>query len=98
MKTFIKEFGIDIIRQLFGLSKPREGVIISTPYTLKKRREYGVDIATLEDVFRHGKGNKHKIVQRYANSIVGLYYKAVKPTRFHPESKYLITTCWKRKR
>ena len=98
MKQIIKELGIDIFRQLFGLSKPREGVIIPTPYTLKKMREYGVDIATLEDVFRHGEGNKHKIVQRYANSIIGLYYKTVKPTRFQPESRFVITTCWKRKR
>jgi hypothetical protein len=61
MKKVIKEFIIDIFRQLFGWSKPRDGVIIPTSYTLRKMREYGVDIATLEDVFRHGVGKKQKL-------------------------------------
>jgi len=98
MSQLIKDFIFDMIRQLFGWSKPRVGEIIVTPYTKQKMKEYGLDIATLEDVFRHGEGKKHKIVQRYANSIVGLYYKTVKQTRFQAESRYIITTCWKRKR
>ena len=78
MRQPLKEFVFDIIRQLFGWSKPRVGEIITTPYTMQKMREYGLDSATLEDVFRHGVGNKHKIVQRYSNVTVGIYYKAVK--------------------
>jgi len=40
-----------MIRQIFGWSKPRVGEIIVTSYTMQKMREYGLDIATLEDVF-----------------------------------------------
>ena len=98
MKQFIKEFIFDIIRQIFGWSKPRAGEIILTPYTMQKMREYGLDIATLEDVFRHGVGKKHKIVQSYSNAIVGLYFKAVKSKLFQSQPRYVITTCWKRKR
>jgi hypothetical protein len=98
MKQIIKEFILDMIRQILGWSKPRVGEIILTPYTMQKMREYGLDIATLEDVFRHGVGKKHKIVQRYSNAIVGLYFKSVKSKPFQPQPRYVITTCWKRKR
>ena len=69
MKQVFKDFIFDMIRQIFGCSKPRVGEIIVTPYTMQKMREYGLDIATLEDVFRHGEGKKHKIVQRYSNAV-----------------------------
>ena len=98
MRQLIKDFIFDIIRQIFGWSKPRVGEIIVTPYTMRKMREYGLDIATLEDVFRHGVGNKHKIVQRYSNAIVGLYFKAVKSKPHQSQPRYVIATCWKRKR
>ncbi len=98
MKQVIKEFIFDMIRQIFGWSKPRAGQIIVTPYTMQKMREYGLDIATLEDVFRHGVGKKHKIVQRYSNETVGLYFKSVKSKPFQTQPRYVITTCWKRKR
>jgi hypothetical protein len=97
MNQVLKEFAFEFFRQTIGWKQPREGVIIPTPYTLQKMREYGVDIATLEDVFRHGEGKKHKIVQRYTNSTVGLYYKMLKSKGVQPEKRYVITTCWKRK-
>ena len=98
MKHILKEFIFDMIRQLFGWSKPREGEIIYTPYTLQKMREYGLDTATLEDVFRHGVGNRNKIVQRYSNLTVGIYYKTVKRKPFLSQPRYVITICWKKKR
>jgi len=98
MKQLLKKFIFDMIRQLFGWSKPRVGEIITTPYTLQKMREYGLDIATLEDVFRHGVGNKYRIVQRYSNVTVGIYFKTVKRKPFQSQPRYVITTCWKRKR
>ena len=98
MKQVFKDFIFDMIRQIFGWSKPRVGQIIVTPYTMQKMRAYGLDIATLEDVFRHGVGKKHKIVQRYANVIVGIYIKAVKTKPLQSQPRYVITTCWKRKR
>jgi len=36
MKQVIKEFIFDIIRQIFGCSKPRVGEIIVTPYTMRE--------------------------------------------------------------
>jgi hypothetical protein len=98
MRQIIIEFIFDMIRQIFGWSKPRVGEIIVTSYTMQKMRAYGLDMATLEDVFRHGVGNKHKIVQRYANVIVGIYIKAVKTKPLQSKPRYMITTCWKRKR
>ena len=98
MKQLVKDFIFDMIRQIFGWSKPRVGEIIVTPYTMQKMREYGLDIVTLEDVFRHGVEKKYKIVQRYSNATVGLYFKSVKSKPFHTQPRYVITTCWKRRR
>ena len=98
MKQLIKDFTNDMFRQLFGWSKPRQGKIILTRYASERMREYGLDIETLEDVFRHGEGKTHKIVQKYANVIVGLYYKVEKSKYKPTENVYVITTCWKRKR
>ena len=98
MKQVFKDFIFDMIRQIFGWSKPRVGEIIVTPYTLQKMREYGLDIATIESVFRYGVGKKHKIVQRYSHAIIGLYFKAVKSKPYQSQPRYVIMTCWKRKR
>ena len=54
MRKLLSEFILDIFKQLVGWSKPREGIILPTEYTKRKMREYGIDIATLEDVFRYG--------------------------------------------
>ena len=98
MKQLIKDFIFDMIRQTFGWSKPRVGEFVVTPYTMQKMRDYGLDIATLEDVFRHGAGKKHKIVQRYSHATVGLYFKAVKSKPHQSQPRYIVTICWKRKR
>ena len=98
MEQILKDFLFEIIRQVFGWSKPRGGEIITTPYTRQKMREYGLDIATLEDVFRHGAGKKHKIVQRYSHAIIGLYFKAVKSKPHQSQPRYIAMICWKRKR
>ena len=87
-----------MIRQIFGWTKPWVGEIIVTPYSMQKMRAYGLDMATLEDVFRHGVGKQHKIVQRYTNVIVGINIKAVKTKPLQSKLRYVITTCWKRKR
>jgi hypothetical protein len=61
MKQIIKDFIFDMIRQILGWSKPRVGEIIVTPYAMQKMREYGLDIATIESVFRYGVGKKIKL-------------------------------------
>ena len=98
MKQVIKEFAFEFFRQTIGWKQPREGVIIPTPYTWQRMRAYGVDIATLEDVFQYGERKRHKIVQRYTNATVGLYYKTLKRKGMQPEKRYVITTCWKKKK
>jgi hypothetical protein len=98
MNQLIKDFTNDVLKQLFGWTKPRVGKIILTRYTRERMREYGLDFETLEDVFRHGQGHSRKIVQKYANVIVGLYYKVGKSKSNPSENINVITTCWKRKR
>jgi hypothetical protein len=61
MKQIIKDFLFEMIRQIFGWSKPRAGEIITTPYTRQKMREYGLDIATLEDAFDMGQEKNVKL-------------------------------------
>ena len=98
MRHEIKELFIDIFRQLVGWTKPREGKIFPTQYARQKMSEYGLDIATLEDVFRYGVGKRHKIIRRYTNATVGLYFKSLKRNGITSENRYVITTCWKNKR
>ena len=98
MKQIVKDFTNDMFRQLFGWSKPRQGKIILTPYAIEQMREYELDFETIEDVFRHGEGKAHKIVQKYATVTVGLYYKVEKSKNKSSEYTYVIITCWKRKR
>jgi len=87
----MKEFAKDILRQLFGLSKARDGKIVFSRLTVSRMNEYGLTGKTLLDVFRFGKEEKPgMIVQKYYEYSVGIYYKYD-----HEEGKYLITTCWK---
>jgi hypothetical protein len=95
----MKEFLMDMFRQVFGVQKPRAGKIILTRYTYQKMREYQLDTDTLEDTFRYGEEvNEGKIVRKYANYSVGMFYK-LEETQFHknikPEEQYVIITCWK---
>ena len=95
----MKEFLIEIFRQVFGMQKPRTGKVIITRYAYQKMREYQLDDQTLEDTFRQGEEVKEgKIVRKYANYSVGIFYK-VEETPFHKniksENRYVIITCWK---
>ena len=85
----MKTFAIEILKQLFGFSSPREGKIILTNHAISRMYEYGLDERTIKDVFRNGKERKPgMIIQTYYEYAVGIYYK-------YEEGKYLITTCWK---
>ena len=91
MKQLIKDFLIDLYRQLFGVGKPRAGKLILTRNALNRMHEHQLDTDTLRDVFTHGEeGKKGKIIRKYANYSVGFYYKFDEA-----ENKYFITTCWK---
>src|SRR5205823_10777146 len=92
-------FLIEIFRQIFGTQKPGRGKVIITRYAYQKMREHQLDEKTLEDTIRHGEEVKEgKIVRKYINYSVGLYYK-IEQASFHknlePGEQYIIITCWK---
>jgi hypothetical protein len=87
----MKEFGLDILRQLFGLSKARDGEIVFSRLTVSRMYEYQISGKTIQNIFRFGIEKKPgMIIQKFNEYSVGLYYKYD-----HAEDKYLITTCWK---
>jgi hypothetical protein len=91
MKQILKDFLLDIVRQLFGVSKPRQGKLILSRNALNRMHEHQLTIETLRDVFTHGEEDKKgRIIRTYANYSVGLYFKHDEAT-----GKFVITTCWK---
>jgi hypothetical protein len=91
MKHILKDFLLDMVRQLFGFSKPRQGKLILTRNALAKMHEHQLTITTLRNVFTYGEENKKgRIIRKYADYSVGIYYKLDEAN-----NKYVITTCWK---
>ena len=91
MKQILKDFAVDMLRQLFGWSKPRNGRLLLTRNAVQRMHEYQLTEKTLTDVFRYGEELKHqKIIRNYAGYSVGLYYKYDEA-----EDTFVITTCWK---
>jgi hypothetical protein len=91
MQQLLKDFGMDMVRQLFGWGKPRDGKLILTRHAVTKMYEYQLDVNTLADAFRHGEeGANGKIIRQYANYSVGFYYRYEAA-----DNTYVITTCWK---
>ena len=90
MQQILKDFLMDMVRQVFGWSTPRRGRLMLTRRAFIRMRQYHLDAETLIDVFRHGERQGEKITRQYANYSVGLYfiYDAADGT-------YVITTCWK---
>ena len=87
----MKEFMLDLLRQLFGTSKARWGKIEFSQLAISRMNEYGLTEKTLVNVFRFGVQKKPgMIVQKFHAYSVGIYYK-------HDFAKgvYVITTCWK---
>jgi hypothetical protein len=76
----------------FSVQKARTGKLRITRFAHKRMHEYQLDTAALEDVFRHGKAVKERmIIREYANFSVGIIYKFDEA-----EERFLILTCWKR--
>jgi hypothetical protein len=102
MHEVLKDFALDMLRQLFGWSHPRGGKLVLTRNALHKMHEFQIEMDTLADAFKHGeaiqKGDKMQITRNYANYSVGLWYKTIY-TPFHKnlksEKRFLIITCWK---
>ena len=91
MKHTLKEFMLDMVRQLFGFSKPRQGKLILSRNALNKMHEYQLTPETLQDVFTYGEEDKPgRIIRKYAEYSVGIYFKVDEQS-----GKYVITTCWK---
>jgi hypothetical protein len=99
MKQFIKDIGMEVFRQVFGLQKPRTGKIVLARHAFQKMTEYKLDRETVENAFRHGKrGRAGMIIHKYARYSIGLYYKRLQTSLnnpLQPEATFLITTCWK---
>ena len=98
MKQIFKEIGREVVRQLFGMQKPRGGKLILSRHAVQKMREHKLDADTIENAFRYGKrGRSGMILHKYARYSIGLSYKRIQPAlQFPPlENTYLITTCWK---
>jgi hypothetical protein len=91
MHQFLKDFAVDMLRQLFGWSKPRQGKLMLTRHALNKMHEYQLSEATLRDVFTYGDEDTNgRIIRHYAEYSVGLYFKVDEPS-----GKFVIITCWK---
>jgi hypothetical protein len=94
MKHILKDFLLDMVKQLFGVSKPRQGKLVLTRHAHEKMREHQLTVATLEDAFRYGeaeeKEGKFIITRKYTFTTVGMYYK-----HDLASNKYVIVTCWK---
>ena len=91
MKHILKDFLFDMLRQLFGFSKPRQGKLILSRNALTRMHEHQLTIDTLRDVFTYGEEDKKgRIIRTYAEYSVGIYYKLDQQS-----NKYVITTCWK---
>src|SRR5690349_10768373 len=89
---FLEELVDEALRQLFGYVKPRSGKLGLTMHGFLKMREYGLDVKTLEDAFRHGVEVKEKmIIREYAGYTVGLTYDWNETG-----TGYVIISCWKR--
>jgi hypothetical protein len=94
MKQILKDFMWDMVRQLFWVSKPRQGKLILTRHAHQKMQEHQLTTATIEDAFRYGEFKKDKdkfiITRKYTFTTVGMYYK-----HDLASNKYVIITCWK---
>jgi hypothetical protein len=94
MKQLLKDFLFDIVRQLFWVSKPRQGKLILTRHAHQKMQEHQLTVETIKDAFRYGeaqdKDGKFIITRKYTFITVGMYYK-----HDLASNKYVITTCWK---
>jgi hypothetical protein len=99
MNKLILDIGKEVLRQLFGLQKPRSGKLVLTRYAFQKMAEHKLDRETLENAFRHGRQSRvGKIIHKYARYSIGLYYKRLDSPIQNPresETTYLITTCWR---
>ena len=98
----MKQFLLDIIRQLLGWGTPRDGKLVFTRNAFHKMHEYQLTEQTLLDTFRHGeevrKGDKMQVTRTYANSSVGMWYTTIYTPSHHnlpSEKRYLVITCWK---
>ena len=72
----ITEFLKDILRQIFGLTKPREGKIILTRRATDLMLENGLYPELIRDTFKYGIETRTEvIVKKYPKYKIGVYYK-----------------------
>lgn len=72
----MKEFLKDLLRQLFGLQKPREGKVELTRRAVTEMLNNGLYPELIEQAFRTGiEVRSGVIVKKFQKYIVGIYYK-----------------------
>ena len=75
-REYMREFLLDILRQLLGLSKPRSGRIELTRRATTEMLNNGLYPEIIAETFRNGVEIRTEvIVPKYPNFIAGLYYK-----------------------
>jgi len=101
MKQHVKVIAREILRQVFGIQKPRDGKIVLSRHAFDKMTEHKIDRVTLENAFRFGKKTRAgMILHKYARYSIGLYYTRIqspvtKALEVKQEQTYIITTCWR---
>jgi hypothetical protein len=86
--AFMKQFLFDILRQLTG-SNFRSGRLRLTRFAYTQMRELHLDLATVEDVFRHGR-KVESLVKNYGSYSVSVSYRWD-----GNKNRYVITSCRK---
>ena len=72
----MKQILLDILRQLFGLQKPRAGKLVMTRRGTTEMYNNKLTPEVIKDVFIYGTETRPGlIVRKYAKYTVGLYYK-----------------------
>jgi hypothetical protein len=75
-REYMKEFVLDILRQVFGLSKPRSGRIELTRRATTEMLNNGLYPEIIADTFKYGiEVRKEVIIKKYQYYTAGLYYK-----------------------
>ena len=87
MRQIIQDIGMEVVRQVFGVQKPRSGKIVLARNAFQKMTEHKLDRETLENAFRHGKrGRGGKITHKYARYSIRALLQAATDVPHEPSA------------
>jgi len=91
MNTLLKDL-LTALKQLIGVSIPRQGKVRLASHALMKMNEYHLSAESVENAFRFGKEVKPgMLIQQFSRYVIGLTYKFDEV-----EQRNVVLTCWKR--